>query len=103
MEYVIGAIVGILYGGLAGLLKYIFLWKKLIAQSADNLKMEAVTARLFISYFVNALTLLIVFLIRNKIPLDFTALIIGTAFALVVSGKFFSVQKLLSKTGKLEP
>ncbi|QIB70599.1 hypothetical protein Ami103574_15420 [Aminipila butyrica] len=100
MEYVIGAIVGILYGGLAGLLKYIFLWKKLLTQQAENLKIEAVTTRLFISYFVNALVLLIVFLIRDKISLDFTALIIGTAFALVVSGKFFSVQKVMERNGK---
>ncbi|MHC1721917.1 MAG: hypothetical protein AB9836_01795 [Aminipila sp.] len=98
MEYVLGAVVGIIYGGLAGFLKYIFLWRKLVKETDNTIKMTAVTTRLTISYMVNAGILLITFLIRDMVPFDFVALITGTAFSLVVAGKFFSIQKLMKKT-----
>ncbi|QAT43890.1 hypothetical protein [Aminipila luticellarii] len=98
MEYVIGAIVGILYGGLAGFLKYIFLWRKLVKETDNTITMGAVTTRMGISYVTNVVVLLITFLIRNRIPFDFVALIIGTAFSLALTGKIFSLQKLMEKT-----
>ncbi|QHI72447.1 hypothetical protein [Aminipila terrae] len=98
MEYVIGAIVGILYGGLAGFLKYIFLWRKLVKETDNTIKIGAVTTRLIISYVVNAIILLVTFLVRNMIPFDFIALVVATAFTLVLAGKLFSVQKILQKT-----
>lgn len=98
LEYVLSAVVGIIYGGLAGFLKYIFLWRKLVKETDNTIKMTAVTTRLTISYIVNAVILLIAFLIRDMISFDFVVLITATAFSLVLSGKFFSIQKLMKKT-----
>ncbi|MPN06697.1 hypothetical protein SDC9_153953 [bioreactor metagenome] len=98
MEYVLGALVGIIYGGLVGLFKYFFLWRKLVKESDNTIKIKTVTIRMVISYVVNVITLTVAYLVRNIIPFDFVAFVIATAFALVLAGKLFSVQKLLLKT-----
>lgn len=98
MEYVLGALVGIIYGGLVGLFKYFFLWRKLVKESDNTVKIQTVTIRMVISYVVNVITLTVAYLVRNIIPFDFVAFVIATAFALVLAGKLFSVQKLLLKT-----
>lgn len=98
MEYVLGALVGIIYGGLVGLFKYFFLWRKLVKESDNTVKIKTVTIRMVISYVVNVITLTVAYLVRNIIPFDFVAFVIATAFALVLAGKLFSVQKLLLKT-----
>ena len=61
MEYALGAVAGLIFGGLIGQLKNLFIWKKYPRESASS-GAEANTvgglyARAGISYFVNILTL----------------------------------------------
>lgn len=98
MEYVFGAVVGIIYGGIVGLFKYFFLWRKLVKESDNTVKIKTVTTRMIMSYVINVVTLTIAYLVRNIISFDFIAFVIATAFALVLAGKLFSIQKLLLKT-----
>jgi len=98
LEYVWGALAGLVYGGAVGTLKYIFLWRKLLAEDGQTeITDKMLYTRMFISYFVNAATLLLVFFVRNWIPFDFTAAAIATAVALSLSGKFYSIQKVAGK------
>ncbi len=97
MEYVFGAIVGLIYGGLVGFLKYLFLWKGLANDDDNTISMKTVSIRMIISFVTNFITLIITYFVRDIIPFDFTALAIGTAIALSISGKVFSIQKTLQK------
>ncbi len=98
LEYVLGAVVGIIYGGFVGFFKYFFLWRKLVKKSENTVKIKTITIRMIISYATNVITLTIAYLVRNIIPFDFIAFMIATAFALVLAGKLFSIQKLLLTT-----
>lgn len=98
MEYILGVLVGLIYGGLVGFLKYILLWKKMLKVTDDTITMNMVTARLMLSYLTNAVTLVVVFLVRNIVPLDFISLAVSTAVALSLSGKAYSMQDVLKKT-----
>lgn len=97
MEYILGAAAGILYGGSVGLLKYIFLWKKMTDDACDAITTKMVYIRLIISYVANVAALLSTYFVRNIIPFDFAAFAIGTAVALSLAGKIFSIQKALQK------
>jgi len=97
LEYILGALAGIIYGGLVGFFKYFFLWKKLL-RNDDTVTMKTVSVRLMASYAVNFITLIITYFVRNMIPFDFMAFAIATALALSLAGKVFSVQKVLQKT-----
>ena len=92
MTYVFGSIAGLIVGGLAGYLKNRFLWQKYMADSSSSSEAGAgqaggIYARSMISYAVNIVTLLLVFLVRNIVPFDDTAFLIGTAAALVAMNK----------------
>lgn len=98
MEYFLGAVAGIVYGGLVGFLKYFFLWRKLLKEENNAVNMKVVTVKMIISYAINFVTLILTYFLRNIIPFDFVAFAVGTAMALSLAGKIFSMQKILQKT-----
>ena len=91
LTYVFGSIAGLIVGGLAGYLKNRFLWQKYMADSSSSEagagQAGGIYASSMISYAVNIVTLLLVFLVRNIVPFDDTAFLIGTAAALVAMNK----------------
>ena len=94
MTYVIGAIAGLILGGAVGYLKNLFLWQRYLQESekktAEEEKEGGLYARALISYAVNILTLLLAFVVRNIVPFDEAAFLIGTAIALVVMNKILA-------------
>ena len=91
MTYITGAAAGLVFGGIIGLLKNIFIWQRYLQKSASSNCQETgagdVYIRAMVSYFVNILTLVIAFFIRNVLPFDGIAFLIGTAAALVIMNK----------------
>lgn len=88
MNYIIGAAAGIAFGGIVGILKRLFIWSRYEKdgkdQEADPASAGSIYARAMISYFVNIVTLLAAFLVRNIVPFDGIAFLIATALMLAV-------------------
>jgi hypothetical protein len=102
LEYVVGALAGILYGGLVGLCKYFFIWRPILSPKKDEtVTMKKMYLGMFISYAVNVITLLITYFLRDIIPFDFVAFAIATAVALSVAGKAFSIHKVYRSTNTI--
>lgn len=96
LTYIVGAVAGLILGILVGLLKNIFIWLRYLRKNADSNNfqtMGGLYARAMVSYFVNVLTLVIAFLIRNVLPFDGIAFLIGTAVALAAMNKILAVQQ----------
>ena len=94
MEYVLAVLTGIVFGGIVGVCKYLFIWKGLLhPKNPDALTNRQTYGRIFISYLVNVATLLTVYFVRNIIPFDFVAFAIATAFALSLAGRGASFRK----------
>ena len=94
MTYVIGAIAGLVIGGIVGALKNRFIWGSYLRRGSDETEYGeagALYSRMLISNIVNLVTLLIVFFIRNLVPFDGIALLIGTAVALAVMNRVLSM------------
>ncbi|HIU25502.1 MAG TPA: hypothetical protein IAC50_03245 [Candidatus Copromorpha excrementigallinarum] len=91
MTYVIGAVAGLLFGGVIGHLKNLFIWQSYMKKdAAGKLKgngMGELYTRFLVSFGVNVASLLAAFLMRNIVPFDGIAFIIGTAIALSVMNK----------------
>jgi small-conductance mechanosensitive channel len=98
LEYVLGTIAGIIYGGLVGFFKYFCLWRKLLKEGDDTVTMKKMSVRLIVSYVINFVTLIITYFVRNVIPFDFVAFAVATALALSLAGRFFPIQKILQRT-----
>ena len=97
LTYIIGAAAGLIFGGIIGLLKNIFIWQRYLQKSASSNCQETgavdVYIRAMVSYFVNILTLVIAFFIRNVLPFDGIAFLIGTAAALVIMNKVLAFRQ----------
>lgn len=91
MTYVIGAIAGLVIGGVVGALKNRFIWGRYLYSEDVSNEAGALYGRMMASNVTNLITLIIVFLIRNIVPFDGTAFIIGTAVALTLMNKVLSV------------
>lgn len=91
MTYVIGAIAGLVIGGVVGALKNRFIWGSYLYSEEFSSEAGALYGRMMASNVTNLITLIIVFLIRNIVPFDGTAFIIGTAVALTLMNKVLSV------------
>lgn len=95
MSYGIGAIAGLILGGIIGQLKNLFIWQRYLRKSdaagADSA--GGVYGRAMVSYFVNILTLAAVFFCRNIVPFSGIAFLIGTAVALTVMNKVLAIQQ----------
>lgn len=95
MTYAVGAIAGLIFGGIAGQLKNILIWQKYLKKSAsENNGMDslrALYARSLISYAANVLVLAAAFLVRNAVPFDGIAFLIATAVALTIMNKVLAL------------
>lgn len=94
--YLIGIAVGLIFGGFIGAMKYFLLWRK-IAKTDVEITTGGLYGRFGVSYIVNFLTLLIVFLLRHVMPFDFFTTILATAIGLSVSGKLVPMRGLASR------
>jgi len=87
MTYVFGTIAGLIFGGVVGALKNRFIWGKyLIKDDAFN-EAAGLYGRMLASNIVNVITLVIVFFLRNVVPFDGIAFLIGTAVAMTLMNK----------------
>ena len=88
MTYVLGAVAGLIFGGIVGSLKSLVIWHKYEKNEkyddAGQPNGNSIYARAMISYFVNILTLLAAFLVRNIVPFDGIAFLIATALTLAI-------------------
>ena len=94
MTYVIGAIAGLIIGGIVGALKNRFIWGSYLCRDCDETgsgEAGALYSRMLISNITNLVTLLIVFFLRNVVPFDGMALLIGAAVSLSVMNRVLSV------------
>lgn len=81
MYYVISIGSGVLLGGLAGLLKYLFLWRPLITEKRAMSGKNMLATQL-ISMAVNVAVLLAIFFLRHLWPYSFEFTIVAAAIAL---------------------
>ncbi|MBQ2064018.1 MAG: hypothetical protein II682_05675 [Firmicutes bacterium] len=88
MEYVIGAIAGLIFGGIVAFLKGRFLWKKGFESDTPE-QLGGVMARSAISFFINVVTLAVVFLARDLVPFHWIACLLGAALAMSVLNPLF--------------
>lgn len=87
LTYVIGAIAGLVFGGIIGLLKNLFIWRKYIDDkdgTAGQSGAATIYGRAMISYFANIAALAAAFFMRGIVPFDGIAFLIGTAAALAI-------------------
>lgn len=93
MTYVIGAAVGLILGCIIGWLKNRFLWETYLKRDGDSVsdnEAGALYGRMLASNAVNFGVLLLAFLLRNIIPFDGIALLIGLAVALTVMNRILT-------------
>ena len=79
MNYLFGALAGLVWGGICAAVNMLIL-KKAIRKNDSNALMAANMARMM----VDLLALLLVFLLRKVLPFSFEAMLVGTAVALSV-------------------
>lgn len=91
MKMVIGIIAGLASGCLVGYLKNCIIWfgylKKSNNENSADTGVSGVYIRSMISYGVNILTLAAAFFIRNVVPFDGMAFLIGIAVGLSIMNK----------------
>lgn len=96
MTYVLGAVAGLVFGGIVGGLKSLVIWhnyaKNETPDYAGQTNGNSIYARAMISYFVNILTLLAAFLVRNIVPFDGIAFLIATALALAIMNHIWALR-----------
>lgn len=94
MTYVAGAIAGLILGGIVGLLKNQVIWKNYLGRTdySPN-EASAVYSRMMISNIVNLVAFLIAFFLRNIMPFDGIAFLIGLAVALSVMNRLLTKQQ----------
>ena len=83
MEYLIGAIVGLIYGGIVAFLKGRFLWKRSLESDTPE-HLGGVMAASAISFAVNVLALALIFFLRGVLPFHWAAALIAAAVAVSV-------------------
>lgn len=97
MTYILGAAAGIIFGGIVGLLKKLFIWHKYEKCDQENGSYEAaagtIYARAMISYFTNILALLAAFLVRNIVPFDGIVFLIATALTLAAMNHMWALSQ----------
>ena len=98
MEYALAVFCGVIYGGAIGVCKYLFLWRKVIKAKDDEVfKPGTIYVRMGISYAVNIIALLLIYLLRNTIPLNFVALLVSGAISLSLMSRTSSLVKVYGK------
>ncbi len=85
MTYVIGAVVGILWGAVVA-----FLNSRISKKAIEKNTAQAVLVANFTRTAIDIVALGVVFLLRNKLPFSFEATLIGTAASLGMLTVFFA-------------
>lgn len=97
MNYILGAVAGLLFGGIVGVLKNLFIWSRYEKADTDSngnpAAANSIYARAMISYFVNIATLFVAFFIRNIIPFNWVAFLIATALMLSVMNHSWAIRQ----------
>ena len=83
MEYLIGAIAGLIYGGIVAFLKGRFLWKRSLESDTPE-HLGGVMAASALSFGINVLALALVFFLRRVLPFHWAAALIAAAVAVSV-------------------
>lgn len=91
MTYVIGAVVGLALGSLVGALKNRFIWGTYLYKENEDGEAGALYGRMLASNMTNLITLVVAFFLRNILPFDGIAFIIGVAVALTMMNKVLSI------------
>ena len=85
MNYLLGGLAGLVWGAVCGAVNMLIL-KKAIRKNDSNVLMAANLGRMT----VDLLALLLVFLLRKRLPFSYEAMLIGTAVALSVVTLIFA-------------
>ena len=95
VSLITGALAGAAYGGLIGALKYTALWKRIL-KGNKKISQGTMYQHMGLSYAINALTLLLVFLLRDTIPWDFAVVIVSAAIMLSLVGKLAPMSEIVN-------
>lgn len=101
MNYVLGAVMGLVLGGIVGYLKNRFIWDGYLARDdrAPEDEGKALYSRMLISNVVNIITLVAAFFVREWLPFhaDGIIFLIGTAVALAAMNRILSTGQKKNK------
>lgn len=96
MEYIWGALAGLAFGGLIGLIKYYFLWHRAAKlPETGEITSSYVYIRMIASNIINIAVLATVFLLRDIMSFSFVAALFGAAVGLSIAGKLAPVRKII--------
>ena len=96
LEGVLAFLAGAVFGGACGALKFFLLWRPLARVGAVK-STASVMGRYGIGYAINIAALFLVFIFRKSLPFPFEYALIGTALAIVLSGKLYPLSKFLTE------
>lgn len=86
MEYIAGALAGIVFGCAVACIKHYALWSRYLknteTKAPDSSEAISVYTKAMISFGVNIAAFALVFFIRDVLPFDAIATMVGTAVAL---------------------
>ena len=94
VSYIAGALAGAAYGSVIGYIKYAALWKRML-RSDEKIATGVLYRHMGISYAVNIVSLLLVFLVRDQLPWDFMIVIIAAAVMLSLVGKLAPMSEII--------
>ncbi len=104
MTYVAGAAAGLAFGALIAFLKYVFIWRKYTEKDETSGDYSAQASQIYIrsmvSYAVNIGALVLVFILRDRLPFDGIACLIGTAVSLGVLNRVFALRQGKNTAGR---
>ena len=102
MTYVIGAAAGLVLGVIIGALKNRVIWGDYLRREDTSGEAGALYGRMLASNITNLVTLIIVFFLRDIVPFDGIAFLIGTAVALTVMSRALSLKQRKDKDQRRE-
>lgn len=88
MEYVLGAIAGLIFGAVVAFLKARFLWKGRL-ETDDPTQIGGVMAASALSFFINVAALAVVFLLRGVLPFSWIACLLALGLAMSILNPYF--------------
>lgn len=101
MIYIIGAVSGIIFGAIIAGLKYLVLWHRIVKNGMKtDTEKNSLIVKCIISYCINIVVLLSIYLLRNMVSIymNWIAFITATALAMSLLGKLYSVEKIGADT-----
>ncbi len=86
-DWIAGLLAGFIYGSVVSILKYSILWRSVLVGKKPLNSTGAVMWRYGVSVLVDIATLTVVFLLRQALPWEYLAGLVGTAVALVIGSR----------------